>query len=241
MDFVITQVNHKISKNNWETNLVTLTTSNQKITTKSLKTVKSNPIADKNVNNVTPTPASKTLEEVLISAGYKPGTFKYELALAMGNKEGYIKDSTNRPSRNNNPGNLDYSPNLNNFDPKVALEPKVYKNTTPRFAKFSTPELGAKALIEQKITSWGKGVYPPTTVNGAGPEDKAYRKAWKVPKSLDSIAYKKINLTLEQFLYIYAPPSENSTETYIKGVVNALNKKYPEFNRNSRIIDWLNK
>jgi len=47
MDFVITQVNHKISKNNWETNLVTLTTSNQKITTKSLKTVKSNPIKNK--------------------------------------------------------------------------------------------------------------------------------------------------------------------------------------------------
>jgi hypothetical protein len=186
------------------------------------------------------TPSSKTLEQILIGAGYPKGTFKYELAYQIGKKEGFKINSTNRPSRNNNPGNLVFAQQYKTIDFNVILEPRNSKGER-RFAKFSTPELGAKALVESKIVLWANGGYPSTIVNGPSDKAKTYRATYKVPSSLNNIAGKKVQLTLEQFMYIYAPPSENNTENYINNLIKSLKPRYPNFTRFSKIIDFLNK
>jgi hypothetical protein len=185
--------------------------------------------------------ANKSLREVLLSAGYKSGTFVFELAAVIGTKEGYQKGSTNRPSRNNNPGNLTGT-SYTDIDANVVLEPKNAKGER-RFAKFSTPELGAKALVERKIKSWANGNYPGTIVNAPSKSKDAneYRSTWKVPNSLVDLSGKKVNITIEQFFYIYAPPSENNTEGYISSVLATLKKTYPEIKKTSRLIDYINK
>lgn len=185
--------------------------------------------------------ANKSLKEVLISAGYKSGTFVFELAAVIGTKEGYQKGSTNRPSRNNNPGNLT-GVSYKDIDAGVVLEPENAKGER-RFAKFSTPELGAKALVERKIKSWARGNYPGTIVNGPGSSEGSnkYRATWKVPDSLKGLSGENINITLEQFFYIYAPPSENNTEGYLTSVLATLKKTYPEIKRTSKLIDYINK
>jgi hypothetical protein len=196
--------------------------------------------------------SSSTLKQVLINAGYVPGTFAFEMALAVGTKEGYKKGSTNRPSRNNNPGNLDGS-SFRDIDPGVVLEPPAGDGSR-RFAKFTTPELGAKALIEKKIRKWGNGIYPATIVNGednsridepnkyGGARTNAeYRRIFRVPSSLKAISGRGVKLTLEQFFYIYAPPHQNNTELYITQIVNTLKTKYPTITRYSRIIDFIDR
>jgi len=50
--------------------------------------------------------------------------------------------STPRGVRNNNPGNIDYSP-ANKWNGQLGLEEGV---TKPRFARFDTPENGIRAL-----------------------------------------------------------------------------------------------
>ncbi|MFZ4823640.1 structural protein [Pseudomonas putida] len=50
--------------------------------------------------------------------------------------------STARGVRNNNPGNIDYSP-ANKWNGQLGLEEGVAK---PRFARFDTPENGIRAL-----------------------------------------------------------------------------------------------
>jgi len=50
--------------------------------------------------------------------------------------------STPRGVRNNNPGNIDYSP-ANKWNGQLGLEEGVAK---PRFARFDTPENGIRAL-----------------------------------------------------------------------------------------------
>ena len=151
----------------------------------------------------------------------------YEYALKL-----QQKGSTNRPSRNNNPGNLDGS-NYKDIDPGVTLEPKNSKGES-RFARFTTPELGAKALVERKIKSWARGNYPGTIVNGSSSKSNAYRATWNVPNSLKGIAGKRVELTIEQFFFIYAPPSENNTIGYINSVVSSLKKNYPEVTKLSK-------
>ena len=188
-----------------------------------------------NGNNNIPLSNNKGLREVLTSAGFKNGSFVFELALAIGTKEGYSKGSTNRPTRNNNPGNLDGT-NYKSIDPGVILE----SGSKPRFAHFTTPELGAKALVEKKIKGWANGNYPGTIVNDSGNAGSDYRKKWGVPSSLAGIGGKKINLTIEQFFYIYAPPSENDTVGYINSIVNTLKKNYPKVTKNTKIIDYIN-
>jgi hypothetical protein len=183
--------------------------------------------------------ANKSLKEVLINAGYKSGTFVFELAAVIGTKEGYQKGSKNRPSRNNNPGNLTGT-SYKDIDAGVVLEPANSKGER-RFAKFSTPELGAEALVERKIKSWARGNYPGTIVNGASKKSNEYRETWNVPDSLKGIAGKKVNITLEQFFYIYAPPSENNTEGYLSSVLSTLKKTYSEITKNSKLIDYINR
>jgi hypothetical protein len=186
------------------------------------------------------TPQSKTLEQVLLNTGYAKGTFKYELAYQIGKKEGFKQNSTNRPSRNNNPGNLVYAQSFKSIDPNVVLEPPNPKKER-RFAKFSTPELGVRALVENKIVLWANGGYPATIVNGSSQKAQNYRATYKVPASLNGIAGKQVKMTLEQFMYTYAPPSENNTEGYINNIVNSMKQKYSNFSRFSKLIDFLNK
>jgi hypothetical protein len=181
--------------------------------------------------------ANKSLKEVLKSAGYQENSFEYVIALAIGTKEGYQKGSSNRPSRNNNPGNLAGS-NFKFIDSNVQLEPPNSKGER-RFAKFSKPEYGAKALVDTKIKKWAKGDYVGTIVNGNSKDSNEYRKKYNVPDSLKGIANKKMPLTIEQFFYIYAPPSENNTEHYIDSVVNTLKKSFSNISRLSKMKDFL--
>jgi len=236
MDLIVTGVSHKLSNNDWETDLETT------VIPKSgeLSVAPITPTAiQESINNVAAVASSKSLREVLINAGYQASTFVFELALAIGSKEGYTKGSKNRPSRNNNPGNLTGT-NYKDIDPGVVLEPANSKGER-RFAKFTTPELGSKALVERKIKGWARGNYPGTIVTGDSKSSNEYRKQWNVPNSLKGIAGKKTQLTIEQFFYIYAPPSENNTEKYINSVVASLKKKYSNVTKITRIIDYINK
>jgi len=235
-DLIVTGVSHTLSNNDWTTQIET--TLIPKSGKKSNSIILPNVIQE-SIQEVKAIASSKSLKEVLSNAGYKAGTFVYELALAIGTKEGYVKNSKNRPSRNNNPGNLVGS-NYKDLDPGVVLEPANSKGER-RFAKFSTPELGAKALVERKIKPWARGNYPGTIVNGSSSKSNSYRTQWNVPTSLKGISGKNINLTLEQFFYIYAPPSENNTVGYINSVVATLKQKYPEVTKNTKIIDYINK
>jgi hypothetical protein len=236
MDLIITGVSHKLSNNDWETDLET--TVIPKSGELSIVSIPPSSIQE-SINNVAAVASSKSLREVLINAGYQASTFVFELALAIGSKEGYTKGSKNRPSRNNNPGNLTGT-NYKDIDPGVVLEPANSKGER-RFAKFTTPELGSKALVERKIKGWARGNYPGTIVTGDSKSSNEYRKQWNVPNSLKGIAGKKTQLTIEQFFYIYAPPSENNTEKYINSVVASLKKKYSNVTKTTRIIDYINK
>lgn len=163
-------------------------------------------------------PTNTNLAKIIENAGYKKGTGAYEMALAIGTKEGWYKGT--RSFRNNNPGNLDYSNNLKNIDNGVTIE----NGGKGRFAKFSTAELGIKALVENKIKRWANGNMPITSGNQS-----------QLPGG-----YKKgTQPTIKQFFYTYAPPSENNTQLYISQVINALNKNGFNIGENSKVIDIL--
>ena len=265
LDFVVTGVDHKLKDGDWETDvkvtLIPKTDTIDEVITGSLsvKAQKESYTAPPPSTPTTPTgPGSgspiisnKGLKEVLISAGYTPGTFKFELALIMGTKEGYVKGSTTRPTRNNNPGNLQGSA-FTDIDPGVVLEPPGGDGKRT-YAKFTTPELGAKALVEKKIIKWAKGGYPNTVVgaNASAALTSEQQKSWGVktageyrtkfgvPSTLNGIAGKSVNMTIEQFMYIYAPPHENNTEGYITSIIKNLKGKYPTITRTSKMIDFV--
>ena len=245
LKFIVTGVDHKLNKNDWETIISTTlipTTDNVSKITGSLKfslQEEVTPVVPENVsktpsaNNQTvrPVTGNQLLATVLKDAGYTPGTFLYEWALIQGTIEGYGPART-IATRQNNPGNL-RGANYPNLDPGAT---KV-----GGFAKFSTKELGAKAMVQFFLIKWSNGDYPGTLTNGPGNDSKAYRLKYNVPASLD-IAGKKINVTAEQFYYIYAPPSDNNdTELYINTVVKSLQKKFPGFTRYEKLINWINK
>jgi hypothetical protein len=236
VDLIVTGVSHRLNNNDWETSIESTVMPKTGATSAAAITAEE---AKETLNEAISLPANKSLREVLISANYKPSTFLFELALAIGTKEGYTKGSKNRPSRNNNPGNLDGT-SYKDIDPGVTLEPANSKGDR-RFAKFTTPELGAKALIERKIKGWAKGNYPGTIVNGKSKNSDTYRQQYNVPSSLKGISGQKTNLTIEQFFYIYAPPSENNTIGYIDSIVKTLIKNYPKVTKNTKIIDYINK
>ena len=157
---------------------------------------------------------SDDLSKIIINAGYAKDTSLYSLALAIGTKEGWSSKANggagSRNYRNNNPGNLDYSNSLKSIDPQVVLENNPYG--VSRFAKFSTPELGVKALVENKIKKWANGNMPVTAGNTslAKPSEK-YKKG-SAP-------------TIAQFFYTYAPPNENQTELYIAQIISSIKKQ----------------
>jgi len=173
-----------------------------------------------------------TLPEVLVGLGYNKGTMVHQLAMIIAQKEGFgSKDVNARPRRNNNPGNL-AGTNFKDIDPNVTLETA----SSPTFAKFSSVETGTRALVEKKIIQWSNGGYPATKTNG---NDTVFQNKYGVPQSVRNIAGKKVPMTIEQFMYTYAPPSENSTNKYITDVVQSLNANGFNVNKDSRIKDYI--
>ena len=148
------------------------------------------------------------LDNVISCSGYGSNTPEFKFAKIIATKEGWVKNLNNgkgsRSYRNNNPANLDYYDGLKSVDSNVQREKKS-DGKEGRFAKFSSPCLGSKALIEEKIKKWSKGQMPDY---GSAP---GYI-AGKIP-------------TLRQFMYTYAPPTENNTTKYINDILNSLGNK----------------
>jgi hypothetical protein len=190
------------------------------------KAVKEETTNPANIPAGAPIKGSPLFKVVLNNAGYKPGSLEYEFALTIATKEGWAPNANNgkgsRSYRNNNPGNLDYSSDLSKIDPNVTREP----GSGSRFARFSTAELGAKALIEGKIKRWASGKMPVTSGN----------------QSLIAVSdkYKKgTPPTIVQFMYTYAPPNENNTEGYLASILSSLKKVNPNITRTSKVKDYL--
>ena len=145
------------------------------------------------------------LDNVISCSGYGSTTPEFKFAKIIAKKEGWVKNLNNgkgsRSYRNNNPGNLDYYDGLKSVDSNVKREKKS-DGKEGRFAKFSSPCLGSKALIEEKIKKWSKGLMPDY---GSAP---GY-DAGEIP-------------TLKQFMYTYAPPNENDTTKYINDILKSL-------------------
>ena len=157
------------------------------------------------------------LEEVIAASGYAKGTPYYEIAKIIATKEGWSAKANSgkgtRSYRNNNPGNLDNQADFKTIDPKVTIE-TMLDGTTGRYAKFSEPGYGAKALIDKKIIKWSNGGMHITSGNStlivSSKGGKKYIKGEKP--------------TIAQFFYTYAPPNENKTEEYIKGFIDSIKK-----------------
>lgn len=231
LGFIVTGVEHTIGGNRWSTQLkaqtIVLKPGDRLATSPEYEQPASNGVntAEKQgLNSAAPIKGSALLKTVLNNAGYKPGSFEYEFALVIGTKEGWLPNANggrgSRSYRNNNPGNLDYSESLKVIDPKVIVEPGG------RFARFSTAELGAKALVEKKIKKWSTGKMPVTSGNQTLIESKQKWKAGTPP-------------TITQFMYTYAPPNENNTEGYIASVVGSLQKTYPKVTKLTKPKDYL--
>ena len=92
------------------------------------------------------------IDAILSASGYLSGSAPFEIAKIITKKEGWSATPNNgkgtRSYRNNNPGNLDGT-DFKDIDPQVTLE-TMLDGTKGRYAKFSKPELGAKALIQKK-------------------------------------------------------------------------------------------
>lgn len=231
LGFIVTGVEHTIASNRWDTKLkaqtIVLKPGSKSTESPNFNQGQSSTgtsTTERQGVNSAPIKGSPLLRTVLENAGYKPGTFEYEFALVIGTKEGWLPNINggkgSRSYRNNNPGNLDYSNGLKSIDPKVTIEPGG------RFARFSTAELGAKALVEKKIKKWGRGDMPVTAGNQNLIPAKQKYKAGTPP-------------TVEQFMYTYAPPNENNTEGYIGSVVSSLQKNYPKVTRFTKLKEYL--
>ena len=100
--------------------------------------------------------------------------------------------TTPRGVRNNNPGNIDYSPR-NAWQGQLGLEVGV---PSPRFARFDTPENGIRALGKLLINYRGKDGMP--GVGGPGID------------------------TVRETITRWAPGNENNTDAYIAAVARRL-------------------
>lgn len=161
------------------------------------------------------------LTSVLDQTGYAKTSAEYILAKIIGTQEGWVATANagkgSRAYRNNNPGNLMYQDSFTTIDPKVVQEPKG------KYAKFSSPVLGAKALIDMKIKKWAGGDMPSTSTN-----------LNMTPKYV-----KGEKPTIKQFMYTYAPPSENNTENYIKTIIDGVKSTYPKVSSSTKVYDIL--
>ncbi len=100
--------------------------------------------------------------------------------------------STPRGVRNNNPGNIDFTPR-NNWQGQLGLELGVPR---PRFARFDTPENGIRALAKLLLNYRGKDGMP--GVGGQGID------------------------TVRETISRWAPGHENDTAAYIAAVARAI-------------------
>jgi len=237
LKFITTTVTNKIDTKGWETTINSLGVPKNNKDPKPVDQnipqleIKTEPKKTVDISSpAKPLRSNRLLPPIIEAAGYKPKTMQYELALAIGTKEDWNPKAYGgvgtRSYRNNNPGNLDYSENLKSIDPGVTLEQNPFGKKN-RFAKFSTPELGVKALVEGKITRWANGNMPPTATNA---NLSSYGVPnWKKPQKP----------SISQFFYTYAPPNENNTEGYISSVVGSLKQIFSNIDRNSIIKDYL--
>jgi hypothetical protein len=166
---------------------------------------------------------NKQLSLIIESAGYPKNTALHALALTIGTQEGWSSTANGGAGslsyRNNNPGNLDFDSRAKSIDPGAGAN--------GRFTRFTTAELGAKALIENKIKRWAQGNMPVTPGNQSliNPSEK-----WNNGSKP----------TIAQFFYTYAPPNENNTEAYINSIISTLKQQYPSINRNTLVYDLIN-
>lgn len=103
--------------------------------------------------------------------------------------------TTSRGVRNNNPGNIDYN-KRNDWQGQLGLEVGV---TSPRFARFDSPENGIRALAKLVLNYRGKDGEPGVGNSG-------------------------IDTVLET-IHRWAPPGENDTGAYVAAVASAINVK----------------
>jgi hypothetical protein len=227
LEFIIKGVDHTISENTWVTNLSTLAIPKAPYGSQAQpKRTSPTPQTRGNTNAIR---GNSSLRQVLLNAGYNETSPEYRFAFAIGSKEGWDASENGgvgtRSYRNNNPGNLEYSPNLTRIDPGVILENNPFGRN--RFAHFTTAELGAKALVEAKIKAWANGRMPSTEGNTFLIVNKKGGNRY-IPNTPPTIA---------QFFYTYAPPNENNTEQYIEGVIRDLRVVKPNINRNTLVKD----
>jgi len=225
LEFIIKGISNKIESNQWTTTIDSMAVPKNPYGAEATEgTVEvASRASSRGTQSTTPS-TFISLRQVLLNAGYKENTTIYQLAYSIGTREGW--NIGTRAYRNNNPGNLDYSNILRTIDPKVTLESNPYGKN--RFAKFSTPELGAKALVETKIKRWANGGMPITSGNQTIIEQYKGGKKYTTNTSP----------TLAQFIYTYAPPTDgNSTEQYIASIISDLSKLKPGINRNTLVKD----
>jgi hypothetical protein len=227
--FLITGLEHQVNKQAWTTTVKAqiYITGDKYITRRHvLRDLKDVPRIQ-SAGNTRAIAGSTQLKQVLLNAGYVAGTPEYEFALAIGTNEGWDNTANagrgTRAYRNNNPGNLNYQASFTSIDPNVTLE----EGENPRFAHFTTAELGAKALVETKIKRWASGNMPVTSGNTTL---IPRREKWQ----------RGTPPTLAQFIYTYAPPSDgNNTERYIAGLVASLSKSLGKSIARSTVIQNL--
>jgi hypothetical protein len=70
---------------------------------------------------------------------------KMTLLEAIAAFEGFGASPMNRPTRNNNPGNISYGPHARRHGGTMEVIPAGFVSK-PRFASFATPEAGWRAL-----------------------------------------------------------------------------------------------
>lgn len=184
-----------------------------------------------NESDTTSTVDKNNLSSVLSASGYEVGSAPFEIAKIIATKEGWSSKPNGgkgtRSYRNNNPGNLDGA-DFKDIDSDVTIE-TMLDGSKGRYAKFSKPELGAKALIEKKIIKWANGGMPITSGNQTLiVSNKGGKKYVKGNKP-----------TVAQFFYTYAPPNENDTEGYIKGFLTAVKKIKSDATRDTLVSDLL--
>jgi hypothetical protein len=235
--FIVTGVSHEVNNNNiWSTKISSLIT----IKDDDVDKVNATSISIGDISQPVSTSTSGTgnsayvnpspdLIAIAINAGYAKDTTEHVLSVAIGTQEGWSKAANGgigtKSYRNNNPGNLDYQDSFKSIDKNVALENNPFDND--RFAQFTTAEQGIQSLVEYKIKRWAKGDMPITVGNQTQiPTNEKYIKGSK-----PSIA---------QFIYTYAPPSDNNnTENYIKTILTSLKSKFPNVTRSTLVNDLL--
>lgn len=99
---------------------------------------------------------------------------------------------TTRGVRNNNPGNIDFNPR-NDWQGQIGIEAT---GNPPRFAVFSSPQYGIRAMAKLILNYRGKDGMP-----GVG------------GKGID---------TVREVITRWAPGNENNTEAYVQAVAKAM-------------------